>query len=312
MNYLEEVTITAQRIKGIHPLSPGRQQDRKITLNELSTRTKNTATVYEYLRSVSDIVYKRESGGTFAGHIFGFAADDDGVRRPLLIRYVFVVDGYFWPGNDGATESILSIPLDRVEEIEIVRSPAPPIVLKEFGNRVVNDPLELEARFLTDSPEDVIPPAFSYLDLKLNRRESDASQKRNLRSGNFTLPDPPTGYLPTILITTKARDGGFQSEDKGKSLRITPLGYQVSKEFYSPAYETPEQQNEEKPDLRTTVYWNPDVRSNDEGDAEMLFYAADAETIYTVTVEGITDEGVLIRKTEKIKRAATHSPPKSF
>jgi len=79
------------------------------------------------------------------------------------------------------------------------------------------------------------------------------------------------------------------------------LGYQVTKEFYSPAYETAEQQNETTPDLRSTIYWNPDVRTNDGGKAEINFYAADTETSYTVIIEGITNDGVLIRKMEKIK-----------
>ena len=116
----------------------------------------------------------------------------------------------------------------------------------------------------------------------------------------YNLGDPHPGYFGTILITTKTGSGGNISGNK--RFTISPLGYQVSKSFYSPAYETTEQQNETTPDLRSTIYWNPDVRANDDGEAEINFYAADPETSYTVTIQGMTNEGALIRKTEKIKR----------
>ncbi len=44
------------------------------------------------------------------------------------------------------------------------------------------------------------------------------------------------------------------------------------------------------------------MRANSEGKAEIDFYAADAETTYTVIIEGITNEGKLIRKEGKIER----------
>jgi hypothetical protein len=170
-------------------------------------------------------------------------------------------------------EKILSLPLSQLEEIEIVRAPAPPISLKDFGNVVVNDPIQYGIKEKIGSYGDASTMIFGH-----------------------------SGYLGTILITTKSRNGGLSDNQKGKSLKITPLGYQITKEFYSPAYETPEQLNSETPDHRSTIYWNPDVRANEDGEAEISFFAADADTSYTVTIEGITDNGVLIRKTEKIKR----------
>ncbi len=45
---------------------------------------------------------------------------------------------------------------------------------------------------------------------------------------------------------------------------ISPLGYQPVKEFYSPKYDTPDQKNVNTPDLRTTIYWNPNVKVSPE------------------------------------------------
>ena len=80
------------------------------------------------------------------------------------------------------------------------------------------------------------------------------------------------------------------------------MGYQGPKEFYSPVYETKEQQDNETPDLRTTVYWNPDIQTLPDGKAEVLFYPADAPTAYSAIIEGQTKYGRLIRNTSKILR----------
>lgn len=105
-----------------------------------------------------------------------------------------------------------------------------------------------------------------------------------------------------ILITSKAHDGGFPQREGYQKKTFIPLGYQKPKEFYSPRYETEEQTKAVFNDLRTTLYWNPDVQTNREGKAEIDFYAADAETTYTVIIEGITNDGKLIRKEGMIER----------
>jgi hypothetical protein len=84
---------------------------------------------------------------------------------------------------------------------------------------------------------------------------------------------------------------------------IRLLGYQKPAEFYSPKYETAkERENMRKPDLRTTIYWNPDVRADAEGNASFDFYTADAITTYSVVIEGVSDNGFIVRTVEKIAR----------
>ena len=275
VRYIEELVISGKRIKGISPLSPGRMQDRIIPLDELSKKKGSAITLHQLLMSNTDVIIQRDENGTLR------ARYKDGA---YYYDYIFVVDGKFWPSLiheiakdkivvSNNLENILSIPTHLIEEIEIVRAPAPPIRLKDFGNMVVNDPVQNAIK--------------------------EEARKSNPQTTTFTGFDH-LGYLATILITTKARNGGIK-EEKLSSIIVTPLGYQVTKEFYSPAYETAEQQNETTPDLRSTIYWNPDVRTNDGGKAEINFYAADTETSYTVIIEGITNDGVLIRKMEKIK-----------
>ncbi|MDR0710909.1 MAG: TonB-dependent receptor plug domain-containing protein [Prevotellaceae bacterium] len=104
-----------------------------------------------------------------------------------------------------------------------------------------------------------------------------------------------------ILITTKS---GFEQKYVASARfnvkTIMPLGYQEAKEFYVPPYETSLQRNDAAPDLRTTLYWNPNVVASEEGKAEVSFYAADAPKSYAVVIEGLTSDGRLIHAVEKI------------
>lgn len=67
-------------------------------------------------------------------------------------------------------------------------------------------------------------------------------------------------------------------------------GYSSNREFYSPNYSTAFP-GAEKPDIRTTLYWNPRV-SVSEGVGEIEFYTADVESNYIIEIQGITEGGV--------------------
>lgn len=104
-----------------------------------------------------------------------------------------------------------------------------------------------------------------------------------------------------IVITTKS---GFTPKEipKYNIKTIAPLGYQKPAEFYSPRYETPEQHENGQPDLRTTIYWNPNITVSSLGEAIFDFFTADALTTYTVVIEGITYDGTAFHKVENITR----------
>lgn len=80
----------------------------------------------------------------------------------------------------------------------------------------------------------------------------------------------------------------------------SPLGYQKPAEMYTPKY-TVKNSVPTGSDLRRTVYWSPAVRVDDTGSAFVEFYSSDVkDTEYTVTVEGITDDGNIIKGACKI------------
>jgi hypothetical protein len=67
-------------------------------------------------------------------------------------------------------------------------------------------------------------------------------------------------------------------------------GFHAVKEFYSPKYDDPKE-DQSKPDIRTTVYWNPSVKTNNLGNAEVEFFNSDKAKRLQIDLQGITDYG---------------------
>ena len=106
-----------------------------------------------------------------------------------------------------------------------------------------------------------------------------------------------------LVIYTKR--GGEWKDDPIPSFHIReimPLGYLQLAEFYAPKYETEAQRNNFKPDLRTTIHWQPVVQTDSNGVASFEFYTADQATSYTVVIEGLANDGTIIRKEGKVWR----------
>ena len=80
------------------------------------------------------------------------------------------------------------------------------------------------------------------------------------------------------------------------------LGYQKPSEFYIPKYEVDSVRRAlaKVADERSTIYWNPDVRTNAAGKAEFSFFTSDSYGPYTVIIEGVLDDGTVCRKERKI------------
>ena len=108
----------------------------------------------------------------------------------------------------------------------------------------------------------------------------------------FFYDSPGHSNPTTIVIYTNRWYGGHSMLPSIEYM--LPLGYQLPVEFYSPKYDTQEKINDSKPDLRTTIYWKPNVITDDSGNAKVDFYTSDDPSTYSVIIEGISDEGKLI------------------
>jgi hypothetical protein len=98
-----------------------------------------------------------------------------------------------------------------------------------------------------------------------------------------------------LSITTKTIKGILKETPYIKY--FMPLGIQKPAEFYAPKYYTPVLNT--KPDLRTTIHWEPNITAKEEGKVSFNFYTASATT-YTVVIEGVTEDGKIVYKRDKI------------
>lgn len=80
---------------------------------------------------------------------------------------------------------------------------------------------------------------------------------------------------------------------KSNVIDLYPLGYIKERKFYEPKYTSAE--SKAKNDYRTTVYWNPAVEWDANGQASLDFYNADGNGKYKVVVEGMDMNGKIGR-----------------
>ena len=103
----------------------------------------------------------------------------------------------------------------------------------------------------------------------------------------------PAG-LQVVEIYLNPNYNGIKSWNKN-ARQTTFDGYSPKMEFYAPEY--PNGPIEGDVDYRRTIYWNPDVETNERGVANIKFYNNSYSRSLNVSVEGMANEGApLIKK----------------
>lgn len=118
-----------------------------------------------------------------------------------------------------------------------------------------------------------------------------------MTSGKNTIPyqmQYMSGMLPGnpfafVEVTTYAGNG-FSPKIIG-SYTFTPPVFAQKKEFYSPKYTV--KAPVLTPDTRSTIFWEPNVVTDEKGRASVSFYTADKTATYTVNVQGADMMGLV-------------------
>lgn len=123
--------------------------------------------------------------------------------------------------------------------------------------------------------------------------------KNNPINNLFGVNPTRNGVVPSVVFVF-IKDG---SEVMRKGSRYRPsmavvrqLGYRNPIKFFSPKYEETDKESFSLPDFRTTLYWNPKVEINETGHTKLEFCASDISKSYLVTLEGISNSGVVVYK----------------
>jgi len=100
-----------------------------------------------------------------------------------------------------------------------------------------------------------------------------------------------------VLVITTKQSRGIKAKDIGSTgiLPIAVAGFYKAREFYSPKYDANNLLTKQK-DLRSTIYWQPELKTDKNGNAAFEFYNADGTGTYKVTIEGIDKDGNIGRQ----------------
>lgn len=102
-----------------------------------------------------------------------------------------------------------------------------------------------------------------------------------------------------IVITLK-KGASLPVQPARGIITYAPLGYSSSVEFYHPKYETPQQKSSSRADLRSTIYWNPSLQLDANGNAVIEYYTPDSTAPEDIIIEGIDENGKIYRLTQRI------------
>jgi hypothetical protein len=98
------------------------------------------------------------------------------------------------------------------------------------------------------------------------------------------------GANGVISIFTKTGNNERSYTPVYNSINAKVNGFYESRIFYSPKYDDPNNNNK-KPDLRATIFWQPNVITDKDGNAVISFFNADHTTDIDICLEGISSSG---------------------
>lgn len=99
-----------------------------------------------------------------------------------------------------------------------------------------------------------------------------------------------------LIITSKiGNDAKFVTSEVAKGIIAYPFkGYHVARTYYAPKYTAG--QSAGAPDLRSGIYWKPDVLSDSKGKFSIDYFNGDTKGTYRIVVEGIDSDGEIGRQ----------------
>lgn len=116
----------------------------------------------------------------------------------------------------------------------------------------------------------------------------------------YRFGEPARGGAVIIITREERLRMGNQSSPEIKgTLNFTHPGYYQARTFYSPSYPLPKAVST-RPDLRTTLYWNPGVKAGNAAPS-LSFFTGDQTGTFTIQIEGISSSGIPFVHWEEIE-----------
>ncbi|MFT4203199.1 MAG: Plug domain-containing protein [Chitinophagaceae bacterium] len=128
------------------------------------------------------------------------------------------------------------------------------------------------------------------IEVMQSARYSSAYIQQFLNSSEQMAYNPVTGCAFTYIeITTYGQQGPFMKRNATTDI-YRPQPFSYGRTFYQPRY-VDRQLQQGLPDVRSTIYWNPFIVTDKNGEAKLSFYSAGNPTDYLFWLEGMDLEG---------------------
>lgn len=135
----------------------------------------------------------------------------------------------------------------------------------------------------------IMPDDYTLYDLK---PEDIGSIEVLISPSKTVIYGPRVG--PSLLITLHRGSVKWPVLKYAPGQVTYPLaGYHAVREFYSPQYDTIQ---DSKPDLRTTLFWKPNIITDDNGETKISYFNNDKMGNYRIVIEGMDLFGNLARQ----------------
>ena len=100
--------------------------------------------------------------------------------------------------------------------------------------------------------------------------------------------DQNTGRSKEVFVLYLTVDMSAIRGEEAVVINREVQGYYEQLIFYEPRYLAPNS----RPDVRTTIHWQPLITTNDNGEAIITYYNADPKSKIKIVAEGISGNGV--------------------
>ena len=146
--------------------------------------------------------------------------------------------------------------------------------------------------FIVDRNEDLFERMDYY---ELSMKDIERIIVRHMIGNNASIIDSASGMSTSpsmrdvYLIYLTLKPSAF-SKKEPSLLNTSVNGYYQQRRFYEPRYVW--NQPSSARDVRTTIHWQPYIKTDQNGEALINYYNADPKSKIRVIVEGITEKGV--------------------
>ncbi|SIQ58030.1 TonB-dependent receptor plug domain-containing protein [Pontibacter lucknowensis] len=122
---------------------------------------------------------------------------------------------------------------------------------------------------------------------------SDIEAIEVLKGANAAIYGSSSGGGVIALFTKRGNPNyNYANEKSPGTINFKLAGYNKPSEFYSPRYDVP-QDRHNLPDYRSTLHWQPNVKTDASGRATITFFTSDVITEFVAVCEGIAKQGTV-------------------